>query len=95
LLLQSGCGLGQCDEYASSYSCEYLKSEGVYEVWYWRDLQFDDESDNEIIGTAKGLYDCKANAMAFARAIGEEWNDRAYICVLIDQGERKEKHRLL
>lgn len=95
LLALSGCGLGSCEKYASDYSCNYVENDASYEIWYWRNVENDDENDNVLIGMSKGLHECKANAMGFANSIGEEWNDRAYICALIDDGERKEKHRLL
>lgn len=89
------CNLVDCEKYASEYSCGYVENDAQYEVWYWRNLDDDDESDNRLIGMSTGLRSCKATALGFANAIGETWNDRAYICVLIDNGEPMEKHRLL
>lgn len=66
-----------------------------YEVWYWRNLENDEESDNTYLGRAIGLRMCEANARAFAEAIAEPFNYRAYVCVLMDDGRRMEKHRLL
>ena len=96
-LLAGGCsnGLGSCDEYASDYSCSYVENEAEYEVWYWRNLESDNEEDEILIGRAQGLHMCQGNAEAFAAAIGESFNSRAYICVLMDDGRRMEKHRLL
>ncbi len=96
-LLASGCSgdLGSCDAYASQYSCTYVENEADYEVWYWRNLQSDNEEDEKLIGRARGLQMCEDNAEAFAAAIGESFNSRAYICVLMEDGRRMEKHRLL
>ena len=38
---------------------------------------------------------CEDNARAFAAAVSEDFNYRAYICVLINGGKRMEKNRLL
>lgn len=94
-LLLNGCGIGGCSKYASQYSCSYVENDADYEVWYWRQLDRDDEADNKMIGRAKGLHMCEENAMAFAAAVGEEFIARAYICVLMKDGNRMEKHRLL
>lgn len=94
LLSLSGCGAG-CEKYASAYNCSFVEEKAEYEVWYWRNVEKDDPEDERFIGRAIGLKMCEGNARQFASAIGEEWNDRAYICVLIDDGRRMEKHRLL
>ncbi len=90
-----GSAAGGCSKYASDYSCGFVEDRAEYEVWYWRNLDQDDESDNTFIGRAIGLEMCEANARAFAAAIGENFNHRAYICILMDDGKRMEKHRLL
>jgi hypothetical protein len=95
LLVLGGCNLGSCEKYASNYSCSYVENDAQYEVWYWRRIYNDDPKDNALVGMANGLRACRATAMGFANAIGEPWNDRAYICTLIKDGERMEKHRLL
>lgn len=92
MLLLSACG---CDKYASDYSCSYVENEADYEVWYWKNVENDDESDNKMIGHATGVRQCEDNARAYAASIGDDFNDRAYICVLMKDGERKEKHRAL
>lgn len=96
-LLATACsnGLTSCDEYASDYSCSYVENEAEYEVWYWRNLESDNGADELLIGRAKGLKMCERNAQAFASAIGEIYNSRAYICILMDDGKRMEKHRWL
>jgi hypothetical protein len=91
-LLLAGCG---CDEYASEYSCSYVVEDADYEVWYWTNVQDDDEADNKYIGRATGLKMCADNARAYAAAIGEPFQYRAHICVLMDDGQRMEKHRYL
>lgn len=88
------CSAYKCDEYASNYSCSYVENSAEYEVWYWQNLQDDNQDDNTFIGKAKGLKMCLENARAFASAIGETFDYRAYICILMDEGERMEKHRL-
>lgn len=84
-----------CEEYASEFSCSYVEDDAEYEVWYWRNLERGNSSDNVRIGKAKGIRMCEVNAQAFAAAVGEPWNYRAYICVLMKDGQRMEKHRNL
>jgi hypothetical protein len=91
----NACGMGGCSEYASAYSCSYVENRAEYEVWYWRNVERDEEDDNQLIGRAVGLRMCEGNARAHAAAIGEEFNYRAYSCILIDDGRRMETHRLL
>lgn len=88
----AACG---CGKYASEYSCGYLVDEADYEVWYWKDVEADNEADNKFIGHATGIRQCEDNARAFAAAIDDPFSDRAYICVLMDDGKRMEKHRNL
>lgn len=90
----TGCGSG-CEKYASDYGCSFVEEKADYEVWYWRNVEKDDPEDERFIGRAVGLRMCEGNARQFASAIGEPWNERAYICVLIDDGKRMEKHRLI
>lgn len=85
----------RCGEYASRYRCSYVREKAQYEVWYWRNLQRDNELDNQLIGHATGLANCKNEAMRYAASIREPWNERAYICALMKDGRRMEKHRLL
>lgn len=94
-LSTSACDGGGCSRYASKYSCYYVEKDAEYEVWYWRNLDRDNEDDNKVIGRAIGLQMCEVNARAFAAAIGETFNYRAHICVLMKDGIRMEKHRLL
>lgn len=84
-----------CTEYASDFSCSYIEDKAEYEVWYWRNLDSDNPADEKYIGNAVGIKMCEANARAYAQTIGEPWNYRAYICVLIKDGRRLEKHRNL
>lgn len=89
----SGCSLGGCSKYASAYSCSYVEDRAEYEVWYWRHVEQDNEEDNKPIARTVGLERCENTARMFAANIGETFNYRAYICVLMDGGERMEKHR--
>lgn len=88
-------GGGSCDRYASDFSCSYVEKKAEYEVWYWRNLEQDNEADETRIGKAVGIKMCEENARSYAASIGEPWNDRAYICVLMKDGRRMEKHRNL
>jgi hypothetical protein len=84
-----------CEEYASEYSCTYVKEKAQYEVWYWFDVEKNDPKDNRNIGIATGLSNCGEIASTFHQ-INESfrtWNSRSYICVLIKDGVRMEKHR--
>ena len=87
-----GCG---CKDYASDYSCSYVKDRAEYDVYYWKNVSADREEDELLIGHTKGLRSCKNMAISYATQVNETWNDRAYICVLIDDGRNKEKHRLI
>ncbi len=88
-------GYGSCDEYASEYSCGYVVDRADYEVFYWENLQAQNAEDERAIGRVVGLRECKNVAMRHAALIREVWNERAYICVLVDDGAFVEKHRLL
>lgn len=90
--LLTGCG---CDEYASQYSCDYVVNQATYEVWYWKNVFQGNEDDNIYIGSTVGLPECKSVAVNYADSIHEEWNERSYVCVLMKDGSRQEKHRLL
>jgi len=90
--LLSACG---CSKYASDFSCSFVENRADYEVWYWRHVERDNESDNVMIGHATGLRQCEDNARAYAAALGESFQERGYICVLMQDGERMEKHRNL
>ena len=84
-----------CDRYASSYSCEYIEKKAEYEVWYWFNVAEGNASDERYIGTATGLSNCRSVASSYHR-INESfrpWNSRSYICILMKDGKRMEKHR--
>lgn len=82
-----------CKEYASRYSCDYVKYNANYHVYYWRNVSKSDASDSEYIASVTGLSACRSSAVFYARSIHEEWNDRSYICVLKKDGLSMEKHR--
>lgn len=82
-----------CDEYASRYSCNYVKNEATYDVYYWRNIQRNDPSNEKYIASVTGLSACRGSAVSYARSINEEWNNRSYICVLVKDGRSMEKHR--
>jgi len=86
---------GGCEKYASKYSCRYVLEKADYEVYYWRNVQDDNEDDNRPIGRIVGLRACKDSALRYAALIDEPWNERAYVCVLVEDGLYMEKHRLL
>jgi hypothetical protein len=94
-LALGGCFSEGCSRYFSQYSCEYVEEKAEYDVYYWRNLYMENEADNRLIGRTLGLRQCKARATQYARIIGETWNERAYVCVLIKDGAYKEKHRLI
>lgn len=86
---------GPCDKYASQHSCKYLLNDADYEVFYWRNLSNHNPDDDRLIGRVVGLRACKDTAIRYSAAIDNQWNDRAYICVLIKDGRYQEKHRLI
>lgn len=89
----NACSIGGCSKYASAYSCSYVEDRAEYEVWYWRHVEQGNEEDNKPIARTVGLERCENTARMFAASIGETFNYRAYICVLMDGGKRMEKHR--
>ncbi len=88
-------GFGSCDEYASKYSCDYVIEKADYEVYYWRDVNAGNPDAGIPIGRVVGLKECKNTAMNYAAIIRETWNERGYLCYLVDDGKYMEKHRLL
>ena len=82
-----------CEEYASQYSCEYVKNKASYHVYFWFRPEDDDEEDNKYIGSTIGLSSCRNMAIAYAERMHIPWNARAYICVLRKDGKNMEKHR--
>jgi|AntAceMinimDraft_1070359.scaffolds.fasta_scaffold192737_1 hypothetical protein len=84
-----------CDRYASSYSCDYVEEEAKYEVWYWFNVAEGNASDERYIGAATGLSNCRSVAHSYHRLNESfnEWNSRSYICILMKDGTRMEKHR--
>lgn len=88
-------GKGGCDAYASDYSCWYLKGWAHYDVYYWHNVSDDDPEDEKLIAAATGIQQCRSKAIEYAARIREPWNERSYICVLMDDGHAMEKHRLI
>lgn len=88
-------GTSGCSDYASEFSCWYVKEKAPYDVYYWRNVRDDDPDDNQLVASAVGLHQCRGKAAEFAARIGEPWNERAYICALKKDGRILEKHRLL
>lgn len=84
-----------CDRYASKYSCDYVEKKATYEVWYWFNVREGNEEDNRYIGTTTGLDACRARAASYhqAKESFRSWNSRSYICILMKDGNRMEKHR--
>ena len=82
-----------CDDYASRYSCDYVKTKASYDVYYWRNVQRNNPSDENYIASVTGLSACRDSAISYAHSIKEEWNNRSYICVLMKDGRSMEKHR--
>ena len=84
-----------CDQYASEYSCEYVEKKATYQVWYWFNVRDGDKEDDRYIGTATGLGACRATAFRYHQANESfrSWNPRSYICILMKDGKKAEKHR--
>jgi len=100
-------GSNGCERYASKFSCEYVERQATYEVWYWKDVGKGNERDERLVGMVTGLANCRDTAIYAHRAEMEyrkrnwtnwsdsddNWSERSYICGLIKDGSRKEKHR--
>lgn len=84
-----------CEKYASKYSCDYLMNKATYDVYYWKYLPNLNPENEVFIGQTEGLGSCKNIAINYSSLIQEPWNDRAYICILVRDGQYQEKHRLL
>ena len=48
-----------CKEYSSRYSCAYLKEKAQYQVYYWKNVEAGDPSDEVYITTTNGLKDSR------------------------------------
>ena len=83
-----------CEKYASKFSCNYVKEKANYEVYYWINVAEGDEKDNKYVGSAVGLQNCRDLAIGYARRVNDPWSERSYICALMKDGNRMEKHRL-
>ena len=83
-----------CEKYASKYSCDYVEKKATYEVYYWINVSDGDEKDNKFIGTTVGLLSCRDKAIGYSKSINDKWTERAYICALMKNGNRMEKHRM-
>lgn len=82
-----------CAKYASKYSCDYVEKKATYEVYYWINVSDGDERDNKYVGSTVGLQNCRDTAINYANAVKDRWTERSYICVLMKDGNRMEKHR--
>jgi len=96
MLVATSCSpITSCEQYASDFSCHYVIDQATYDVFYWHNVEADNPDDEKIIGSVKGLRACQALAQGYSKGIGEEWNDRSYICALVGDGGYAEKHRLM
>jgi hypothetical protein len=82
-----------CEKYASKYSCNYVENKATYQVYYWINVNEGDDKDNKYIGSTVGLNSCRDMAVAYANTVRDRWTERSYICVLIKDGNKMEKHR--
>ena len=89
LLFLSGCG---CREYASNYSCSYIKNKATYDVYFWNNINL---GDGEKIGTVTGLASCRELAQNVAFERSQMFGDRKYVCFLMEDGAKIERHRPL
>ena len=89
ILLLNGCG---CREYSSDYSCSYIKNKATYEVYYWNDISL---RDGEKIGTVIGLSSCRELARRISLERNQQFHSRKYLCFLMENGVKMERHRPL
>lgn len=83
-----------CEKYASKFSCSYVEEKANYEVYYWINVTEGDEKDNKYVGSAVGLQNCRDLAIGYSRRVKDQWSERSYVCALMKDGNRMEKHRL-
>lgn len=84
-----------CEKYVSKFSCKYVIEKADYDVYYWKTLFNDNPDDEQLIASVKGLVECTNKAIEHSKLVNEKWNERAYICMLLKDGNNLEKHRLL
>ena len=83
-----------CEKYASKFSCRYVEEKANYEVYYWINVAEGDEKENKYVGSVVGLKSCRDLAIGYSRQMNDQWSERAYVCTLMKDGNRMEKHRL-
>ena len=83
-----------CDKYSSNYSCDYVEKKATYEVYYWINVSDGDERDNKYVGSTVGLQSCRDIAIRYSNTVKDRWSERSYVCALMKDGKRMEKHRL-
>ena len=83
-----------CEKYASKYSCNYVEKKATYEVYYWINVSEGDEKDNKYVGSTEGLSNCRDMAIRYSNTVKDRWSERSYVCALMKDGNRMEKHRL-
>jgi hypothetical protein len=54
-----------------------------------------DESPGQVRQNVVGLRACRDAAIKYSAQVGEDWNERAYVCVLKKDGVPVEKHRAM
>ena len=72
----------------------YVKHDATDQVFCWKNVNEMNPDDDEYIGDVVGLEECRKMAYRWSRRIGETWNTRSYICMLVKDGRSLEKHRL-
>jgi hypothetical protein len=82
-----------CEKYSSKYACNYVEKKATYEVYYWINVSDGDEKDNKYVGSTVGLQNCRDMAIGYSNAVKDRWSERSYICALMKDGSRMEKHR--
>jgi hypothetical protein len=72
-----------------------VEKKAQYEVWYWFNVEANNPSDERYIGITTGLSNCRDMAIFYNRTNESfrSWSSRSYICILMKDGKRMEKHR--
>ena len=98
-----------CYEYASKFSCNFVINEATYDVYYWKDVTNNNPTDEKYVGKATGINNCRDTAIYAHRVemeyrkqnwknwsdSNDNWSERSYICMLIEDGRNLEKHRII
>lgn len=96
-----------CQDYASDFSCDYIENKATYDVYYWKNLDSDADSNEVYIGQVVGLDNARNLAINYHEKLQQSlkkrhpdhvmvpWSDRMYIGMMLGPNGERQKHRYL